>query len=89
AKEQIEGTPEVYARGQGGLLDVALHPQYPTEPWVYLTYAAARDDGTSSTHLGRGQLDTDTARITEFEQLHAAEPFVDSAGHFGSRLTFD
>ncbi|ELZ84562.1 glucose sorbosone dehydrogenase [Haloferax elongans ATCC BAA-1513] len=89
ATTQVEGTPEVYARGQGGLLDVALHPQYPDEPWVYLTYSAARDDGTSSTHLGRGRLDVDAARITGFERLHAAEPFVDSTGHFGSRITFD
>jgi quinoprotein glucose dehydrogenase len=87
--ERVEGTPEVYARGQGGLLDVELHPRYPEENWVYLTYSAAKDDGTSSTHLGRGRLDVDGARLTEFELLHAAEPFVDSTGHFGSRLAFD
>ena len=87
--EQVEGTPEVYARGQGGLLDVELHPRYPEENWVYLTYSAAKDDGTSSTHLGRGRLDVDAARLEAFEQLHAAEPFVDSTGHFGSRLAFD
>ncbi|SDN09509.1 quinoprotein glucose dehydrogenase [Halogranum gelatinilyticum] len=87
--ERVGGTPEVYARGQGGLLDVALHPRFPSEPWLYLTYSAARNDGTSTTHLGRGRLDTDAARLTEFEQLHAAEPFVESTGHFGSRLTFD
>lgn len=88
-KEQVEGTPEVYARGQGGLLDVELHPRYPEENWVYLTYSAAKEDGTSSTHLGRGRLDVGAARLTAFEQLHAAEPFVDSTGHFGSRLAFD
>jgi len=86
--ERVEGTPEVFARGQGGLLDAAIHPDYPGERWVYLTYSTADDEGRSTTALGRGRLDRDGPRLTDFERLHAAEPFVRSSGHFGSRVTF-
>jgi quinoprotein glucose dehydrogenase len=87
----VPGTPEVFARGQGGLLDVELHPDFPEEPWCYLTYSARREDGKSTTHLGRGRFDptADEPRLAEFEVLHAARPFVDSTGHFGSRMAFD
>ncbi len=87
--ETVEGTPDVYAEGQGGLLDVALHPDYPDEPWVYLTYSAANDDGESATHLGRGRLEPDEPELEGFEELFVAEPFVASGGHFGSRVVFD
>ena len=86
--QQIGGVPEVFAGGQGGLLDVAVHPDYPDTPWVYLTYAATGDAGATTTHLGRGRLGPDATRLTEFEVLHAAEPFVDSDAHFGSRVVF-
>jgi quinoprotein glucose dehydrogenase len=86
--ERVEGIPPVFAQGQGGLLDVALHPEFPEEPWVYLTYAGARGDGTSTTHLGRGRFDPDGPRLADFEVLYVAEPFVRSSGHFGSRAAF-
>lgn len=84
----VSGTPAVYARGQGGMLDTALHPEFPDPAWVYLTYSKANERGESATHLGRGRLATDDARFETFEQLHVAEPFVDSTGHFGSRVVF-
>ena len=89
--ETVPGTPAVFARGQGGLLDVELHPRYPEEPYLYLTYSAQREDGTSTTHVGRGRFDLggDGPRLREFEVLHAARPFVNSTGHFGSRMAFD
>ncbi len=84
----IDGTPDVHVAGQGGLLDVTLHPEFPDEPWVYLTYAATNGEGESSTHLGRGRLELETNRLAGFEALHAAEPFVDSDAHYGSRVVF-
>ncbi|WP_255192548.1 PQQ-dependent sugar dehydrogenase [Natronobeatus ordinarius] len=86
--ESVDGTPAVYTEGQGGLLDVTLHPDYPDEPWVYLTYAATNDAGESTTHLGRGRLEPDEGDLEAFEELFVAEPFVDSDGHFGSRVVF-
>jgi len=86
---RVPGTPTVFARGQGGLLDAKLHPDYPAESFLYLTYAAAGDGGRSTTHVGRGRLDLDAPRLRAFERLHAAEPFVESNGHYGSRIAFD
>ncbi|WP_306061701.1 PQQ-dependent sugar dehydrogenase [Natronococcus wangiae] len=86
--EELEGTPSVYADGQGGLLDVALHPDFPDEPWLYLTYSTANDDGESTTALGRSRLDGEAARLEDAEELYVAEPFVDSDDHYGSRVVF-
>lgn len=86
--DTIDNVPEVHAAGQGGLLDVALYPDFPDEPWVYLTYAATNGDGASATHLARGQLDVEEQRLTDVELLHIAEPFVASDNHFGSRVVF-
>lgn len=84
--ESLDGTPAVDSRSQGGLLDVTLHPTYPEDRWVYLTYSAANDDGETATHVGRGWLDRDAGYLEEFEVLHIVEPFVDSTGHYGSRV---
>ncbi len=84
----VDGVPEVFAEGQGGLLDVALHPAYPDEPWLYLTYSAATDGDASTTHLARGRLEPVGDALADLEVLRAAEPAVESGGHFGSRITF-
>ncbi|EMA27678.1 PQQ-dependent sugar dehydrogenase [Haloarcula japonica] len=84
----VSNAPSVYASGQGGMLDTAFHPEFPDPAWVYLTYSKANDSGESATHLGRGRLNVADAQFETFEQLHVAEPFVDSDGHFGSRVVF-
>ncbi len=83
----IDGTPDVDAAGQGGLLDVVLHPAYPDEPWVYLTYSVATG-GETATELGRGRFEPDAGALTEFETLYTADS-VDSNAHYGSRIVFD
>jgi aldose sugar dehydrogenase len=85
----LDGVPAVDTTGQGGLLDVAVHPDFPDQPWVYLTYAAADGSGANSTHLARGRLDLEGGRLTDVEVLFAAAPFVSSGAHFGSRIVFD
>jgi len=93
--EEIDGVPDVDGAGQGGLMDVELHPDYPDEPWVYLTYVSTNDEGESTTCLGRGEFDPDGPALEGFEELHAVEPYIDNnsdefaAGHFGSRVIFD
>ncbi|MFW6320765.1 MAG: PQQ-dependent sugar dehydrogenase, partial [Halohasta sp.] len=72
----IDGVPAVDSAGQGGLLDVTTHPEFPDEPWLYLTYSAANDAGETTTHLGRGRLDIEAASLSAFEVLHRAEPFL-------------
>ena len=46
SKTEISGVPEVYNRGQGGLLDIALDPDYPDNGWIYLTYASEEGPGS-------------------------------------------
>ena len=86
----ISGLPSIAAAGQGGLLDVVLHPDYENNRLVYLSYAAAGESrGQLATHVCRGRLDVDAAVLSDVEVLLAAEPFVDTDAHFGSRLVFD
>ncbi|MCC5812646.1 MAG: PQQ-dependent sugar dehydrogenase [Ectothiorhodospiraceae bacterium] len=83
---EVEGTPEVAATNQGGLLDVALHPEFESNGWVYLSYAKAGDGGYT-TAVGRGQLQD--ARLSGFQELFVATPYASGGRHFGSRLVFD
>ena len=82
----IAGVPEVAASGQGGLLDVALHPDFATTRWVYLSYAAPGADG-AATAVARARL-ADGA-LEELEVIFRAVPDIRSSKHFGSRLAFD
>jgi aldose sugar dehydrogenase len=84
--EPIEGVPPVYARGQGGLLDVALDPQFASNRLIYLSYAA-EDDGGNSTRVARATLGD--GRLEDLEVIFTAQPLVRSSKHFGSRLAFD
>lgn len=81
----IGGLPDIAAAGQGGLLDVALHPDFARNHLVYLTYAA-RGPGGVGTEVARGRLDRD--RLSGLEVLFRAEPKSGGGRHFGSRLRF-
>ncbi|AXK71608.1 PQQ-dependent sugar dehydrogenase [Lysobacter sp. TY2-98] len=83
----IEGVPAVWAQGQGGLLDVALAPDFASSRRVYLTYAEAGADGTAGTAAGYGVLDG--PRLTGFSVIYRQEPKLEGPNHFGSRLAFD
>jgi glucose/arabinose dehydrogenase len=82
----IEGVPPVYASGQGGLLDVALDPEFISNRVIYLSYAA-EGDGGNSTRVARATLGD--GRLEDLEVIFTAEPLVRSSKHFGSRLAFD
>ncbi len=85
------GVPEVVDAGQGGLLDVAVHPEYaPGQEWIYLTYAGADEGGNGfATHVARARLNRESEVLEDFEVLLVAEPFARATNHFGSRLVFD
>ena len=87
--EPIGGVPAVYARGQGGLLDVALSPDFARDRWVYLSYAEAGDGQYAGTAVGRGRLSADRRRLEDFEVIFRQLPKLSSGLHFGSRLVFD
>lgn len=83
--EPIAGVPPVKASGQGGLLDVALHPDFETNALVYLSFAAAGTDGVG-TEVVRGRLVRE--RLEQVETIFRAEPKFGGGRHFGSRLLF-
>ena len=83
---RIAGVPRVDARNQGGLLDVALDPEFAANRRVYLTWSGRCGDG-NATHFGRGRLEGE--RLAGFRTLFVATPCVDSTKHFGSRIVFD
>lgn len=85
----INGVPKVWAEGQGGLLDVALSPEFDKDRTVYLSYAEEGSDGKAGTAVGRGQLSTDRARLENFTVIFRQQPKLSEGNHFGSRLVFD
>ena len=84
--EPIGGVPEVFANGQGGLLDVALDPDFENNRLVYLSFAEPGAGGTASTALGRGKLEDD--EIKDFTVIFRQEPKVGGPNHFGGRVVF-
>ena len=85
----IEGVPEVAARGQGGLLDVALDPDFASTRLVYLSFSEPGEDRTNSTAVARGRLSDDAAALTDVEVIFSQQPKLPSRAHFGGRLVFD
>ncbi len=88
--EPIAGVPGVDARGQGGLLDVRLAPDYPQSSIIFLSFSEPREGGKNSTSVARGKLafDGDVGRIEGLSFIFRQEPAADSTAHFGSRLVF-
>jgi aldose sugar dehydrogenase len=83
--QPLAGTPEVVYQSQGGLLDVALDPDFSENSLVYLSFSEAGEGG-SSTALGRGRLADD--RIEDFHVIFRQEPKVSGDKHFGGRIVF-
>ncbi len=84
--DKIQGVPQVHNQGQGGLLDIFLHPDFDSNGWIYLTYAKPVEGG-AVTALARAKLD-DT-RLVDFKEIFVTNPVVNSSHHFGSRVAFD
>lgn len=83
----ITGVPKVDARGQGGLLDVALSPGFQTDRTIYLSYAEPREGGNATT-VARGTLSEDGKQLGQVTVILRALPTYDGDKHFGSRLAF-
>ncbi|MFB4394515.1 MULTISPECIES: PQQ-dependent sugar dehydrogenase [unclassified Pseudomonas] len=85
----LSGVPKVWAKGQGGLLDVVLSPEFAKDRTVYLSFAEEGSDGKAGTAVGRGQLSQDLARLENFNVIFRQMPKLSDGNHFGSRLVFD
>lgn len=85
--QPIAGVPEVYARGQGGLLDVAIHPDFANNRFVYLSYSKPGPDRSATTAVIRGRLEGHA--LTNVEEIIEAKAWRNAGQHFGSRFAFD
>lgn len=81
----VSGVPKVVARGQGGLLDVVLHPDYADNGWIYLSFAAPSPRG-AHTAVVRARLDGN--RLVDLKTIFRANNVAGGRVHFGSRLAF-
>lgn len=87
-KTIVKGLPEITVLGQGGLLDIELHPNYKDNGWLYISYASS--DGKSSganTAIMRCKLENNT--LIDKRVLYKAGPNSNRGQHFGSRIEFD
>jgi glucose/arabinose dehydrogenase len=84
--DPIAGLPTIRQHGQGGLLDVALHPDFASNRLVYVSYAEAGDGGFG-TSVARGTWRD--GRLDAVEVIFRMQPKTDGGRHFGSRLVFD
>jgi glucose/arabinose dehydrogenase len=87
--DPIEGVPEVAARGQGGLLDVAVSPSFDRDSLIFFTFSEAGDGGVG-TAVGRGKLVRDgaSARLEDVRTIFSMAKKSGTTRHFGSRLVF-
>lgn len=88
-QEALTGLPAVADASQGGLLDVALDPDFTTDPWIYWTYAepgTGAELGLAGTAVARGRLIGNT--LNDVEVIYRQKPKVTGGGHFGSRIAF-
>lgn len=86
---EVTGTPPVLELGQGGLMDVAVHPKYAQNGWIYLSFTQPGEGGTGLTKLVRGKIDG--SDWTSQQTLWEGQPewYSRSGVHFGCRIVFD
>lgn len=87
-KTNITGLPKMTVQGQGGFMDVVLHPEYESNGWLYLSYASPEGEGRgANTAIARAKLSGST--LTDLQVLYKAGPNTTRGQHFGSRIAFD
>jgi aldose sugar dehydrogenase len=87
-RKRVDGVPEVSDQGQGGLMDVVLHPSFPQNRLVYFSYSEAGQGGKGVV-LARGVFaDGEQPALQKVETLFRATPYVEGNGHFGGRIAF-
>jgi aldose sugar dehydrogenase len=84
--EPLSGLPDVWSHGQGGLLEVALHPDYAQNGWIYLAFAKKEGNG-GNTAIARAKLEGNT--LTNVEEIFHGHNLTSAAHHFGCRIVFD
>ena len=85
--EPVAGLPEIFVRGQGGLMDLELHPSYEENGWIYISYGSSSDGRQGNTTVMRAKLEGNT--LTDQEVIFKAEPDSRKGQHWGGRMEFD
>lgn len=85
--QAVNGVPAVVRQGQGGLLDVRVHPDFAKNQELYLTYSESVGDGNMTTALGLGRLEG--GELKNYRKLFSAFEPSGERIHFGSRIEFD
>jgi len=85
---KIEGFPKVDSKGQGGMLDVALDPDFKTNNIIYFSFSEPFEGG-NHTAIAKGMLSSDMKKISDVKVIFRATPTYDGDKHYGSRLAFD
>ncbi len=84
----VPGVPAVRAQGQGGMQEVAVHPNFAQNHFIYLSYAKPRNDNMEgTTALMRAKLEGD--KLVDAKEIFEAKAWNNAPGHFGARITFD
>ena len=87
--DPVTGLPDnIYAAGQGGMLDIILHPDFTENRLVYFSYAGRSGNGEANTEVARARLSGDGNTLSGLEVIFVAEPKTRGAAHYGSRLLF-
>lgn len=85
----VEGLPAIMVKGQGGLLGLALDPNYATNGLIYWSYSEPQANGTNNTAVARGRLaDGPTPHMQDVQVIFHQQPSLESNLHFGGRLVF-
>ncbi len=88
-KQEVTGAPRVDNRGQGGLLDVSLAPDFATSRAVYISFSEPRGDGANGTSLARATLSADRRKLENLKVIFQQTPAWKSTLHFGSNIEWD
>ncbi len=86
--EPVGGVPNVVAAGQGGLLDIELHPDFSNNGWIYISYSKPGDGG-AQTAIMRARFNEAEHSLADQQEIYTGTPFTNSRHHFGSRIVFD
>lgn len=84
---RVEGLPDIHARGQGGLLDVSVHPDYDETQWIYITYSKPDHRGRTATALARGRINAEYQWV-DHEDIFVQNRYSSPGRHYGSRLAW-
>lgn len=86
--DPIAGLPDIHVNGQGGLLDIVLHPEYQSNGWIYISFSDPAGEGEgSNTSIIRGKLDGN--RLVDQQVIYRGDINTPRGQHYGGRMTFD